>query len=63
MPCTGIDTSNYKTSVAVTDSSGSIVCDRREFLRGEEQVKEDSDSQTRGSSSAGERLPVPEWNV
>ena len=30
----GIDTSNYKTSVAVTDSSGNIVCDIREFLQG-----------------------------
>ena len=29
----GIDTSNYKTSVAVADSSGNIVCDIREFLQ------------------------------
>ena len=29
----GIDTSNYKTSVAVTDSNGDIICDFREFLQ------------------------------
>lgn len=32
----GIDTSNYKTSVAITDSHGKIICDFREFL----QIKE-----------------------
>ena len=29
----GIDTSNYKTSVAVTDRKGNIVCDYRELLK------------------------------
>lgn len=29
----GIDTSNYKTSVAVTDREGNIVCDYRELLK------------------------------
>lgn len=29
----GIDTSNYKTSVAVTDSEGRILCDLRKLLR------------------------------
>lgn len=29
----GIDTSNYKTSVAVIDSSRNIICDIREFLK------------------------------
>ena len=28
----GIDTSNYKTSVAVTDENQSIICDVRKFL-------------------------------
>lgn len=28
----GIDTSNYKTSVAITDDRGEILCDYREFL-------------------------------
>lgn len=29
----GIDTSNYKTSVAITDRDGNVVCDCRELLR------------------------------
>jgi N6-L-threonylcarbamoyladenine synthase len=29
----GIDTSNYKTSVAVIDSAGNIVCDHRQLLK------------------------------
>ena len=29
----GIDTSNYKTSVAVTDKAGNIICDFRKYLK------------------------------
>ena len=29
----GIDTSNYKTSVAVIDADGNIVCDHRQLLK------------------------------
>ena len=29
----GVDTSNYKTSVAVTDRNGNIICDLRRFLK------------------------------
>ena len=29
----GIDTSNYKTSVAVIDAAGNIVCDHRQLLK------------------------------
>ena len=29
----GIDTSNYKTSAAVVDADGNIVCDHRQLLR------------------------------
>lgn len=35
----GIDTSNYKTSVAITDTEGNIICDLRRFLTVKEGEK------------------------
>lgn len=39
----GIDTSNYKTSVAITDCKGNIIADCRKFLhvkRGEKGLRQ-----------------------
>ena len=35
----GLDTSNYKTSVAITDDQGNIICDLRKFLKVKEGEK------------------------